>query len=280
MTDTIRLSKFPVLVLLLILGLPSAGRTWGVAGHHLTTERAIGTLPEPLRTYFRAHQAFLVEHSLDPDAWRAEGKPGEAPNHFLDMDAFTGEIDRDEATHLARRGEGAAAKGRVPWRIAEAYGALVGAFKARDEGAILEGAAVLCHYLGDAHVPFHATVNYDGQLTSQKGLHARWESTLVERNLTALEESLAPAPAHVVADPLGLAFSTLKDSLAESKDALASDRAAIPTDAVGDPYGESYYATLYALEGERLRNRLSLAASDIGSLWLSAWQDAGRPPLP
>ena len=37
------------------------------------------------------------------------------------------------------------------------------------------------HYVGDAHVPFHAVMNDDGQLTNQHGLHSRFESALFER---------------------------------------------------------------------------------------------------
>ena len=41
--------------------------------------------------------------------------------------------------------------------------------------------ATLGHYMGDAHVPFHAVLNYDGQLTNQHGIHARFEAMLFER---------------------------------------------------------------------------------------------------
>ena len=261
---------------LLLLLLPVSARAWGHAGHHLTTELAILTLPEPLRGYFRAHEAFLVEHSMDPDLWREQGRPGEGPNHFLDTDAFPDGIDRNEEAHLKRYGAQAASKGRVPWRVAEFYRDLVTDFRDSDE-ALFEDAAALSHYVGDAHVPFHAAMNYDGQLTGQKGIHARWESVLVERNLEALRGSLAPAPAHAVPDPVEFLFGILKDSFAAAPLALASDKAALHPD--GDPYDGTYYEKLYAAEAERLKARLSAAATDIGSLWLSAWQEAGRPPL-
>jgi hypothetical protein len=152
--------------LLLALSCPAGARAWGTVGHHVVARRAVQTLPEPLRAYFAAHETFLVEHSLDPDRWREAGRPGEGPNHFFDLDAFPGEIDRDEAVHLARRGQGSGSKGRAPWRIAEVLRDLADHFRARDESGVLEDAAVLCHYVADIHVPFHATENYDGQLTN------------------------------------------------------------------------------------------------------------------
>jgi hypothetical protein len=262
--------------LLLLLLLPAQGGAWGHAGHHLTTELAISTLPEPLRAYFRAHEAFLVEHSMDPDLWREQGRPGEGPNHFLDMDAFPDGVDRSEETHLKHRGAEAASRGRVPWRVSEVYRGLVLDFK-KGDSALFGDAAALCHYVGDAHVPFHATLNYDGQLTGQKGIHARWESVLVERNLGALKESLDPKPARTVQDPVEFLFGILKDSLAGVPLALASDRASLSPG--GDPYGDPYYEKLYSAEADRLRSRLSAAATDIGSLWLSAWREAGSPSL-
>ena len=47
--------------------------------------------------------------------------------------------------------------------------------------AIIKFSAELSHYVGDAFVPLHTTINYDGQLTDQKGLHSLWESQLPER---------------------------------------------------------------------------------------------------
>ena len=53
-------------------------------------------------------------------------------------------------------------------------------------------AAILAHYVADGHVPLHAVVNYDGQLTGQQGLHSRWEAELFERNRATLK--IAPPP--------------------------------------------------------------------------------------
>ena len=57
--------------------------------------------------------------------------------------------------------------GLLPWRTAEIHLKLVEAFRqqtgySRDN--IKFFSSVLTHYVSDAHVPFHAVVNYDGQL--------------------------------------------------------------------------------------------------------------------
>ena len=81
--------------------------------------------------------------------------------------------------------------GLLPWRVEEMYGKLVRAFAdvkaergyARDNVKFLS--AVMAHYIGDAHVPFHAVLNYDGQLTNQQGLHSRFESELSSGTATS-----------------------------------------------------------------------------------------------
>ena len=41
-----------------------------------------------------------------------------------------------------------------------------------DVDYILKNSADLGHSFSDAHVPLHNSVNYNGQLTGQKGIHA------------------------------------------------------------------------------------------------------------
>ena len=41
--------------------------------------------------------------------------------------------------------------------------------------------AIIGHYVADAHVPLHAVLNYNGQLTGQTGIHNRWEDELFIR---------------------------------------------------------------------------------------------------
>src|SRR5690606_9359940 len=54
------------------------------------------------------------------------------------------------------------------------------AFMVGDPDRILRLSADIGHYIGDAHVPLHTTENYNGQKTGQEGIHAFWESRLVE----------------------------------------------------------------------------------------------------
>ncbi len=278
----------PLGAVLLLLAAASEARAWGFPGHRLVNGQAVRTLPPPLRALFEGNEAWLREHAIDPDLWVIAGREGEAPNHFLDLDAFGSYpfdlIPAAEGDHLARHGAAAAERGRLPWRVAEVYQEMVAAFAAKNEARVLERAAVLGHYVGDAHVPLHAVLNHDGQLTGQKGLHARWESELVARFERQIEARVEPAAAARVADPAGLAFAVLRESYARAQETLAADRetagrrdyADTPED---DRYDDAYYSRLFEREGESLVSRLDAAASTLGSLWLSAWEDAEKPEL-
>ncbi len=274
-----------VLALLAVLTLSPRVEAWGFAAHRVVNRSAVSTLPEPLATLFRGNADYLAEHAIDPDLWRTAGMPAEDPNHFLDMDALgDGPVPRVEAELLARLGASAAGRGRLPWRVAEVYEDLVGAFRARDTPRVLERAAVLGHYVGDAHVPFHATVNHDGQATGQNGIHWRWETGLFEHFQGEIVAALRPAPARAITDAAGLTFEVLGESYAAVAPALESDRASAgtadrPATPEDDRYDDGYYARLYASEGSHLRARLQDAASRVGSLWLSAWIAAGRPDV-
>lgn len=277
-----------VLALALLAPCASQALAWGFPAHRLVNVKAAGTLPQPLRGLFERNVDELRAHSVDPDLWRGAGQESEGPAHYLDLDAFGAypfaDFPADEAGHLSRHGAQAVERGRVPWRTAEQYGALVAAFRRRDTPAVLRQAAILGHYVGDAHVPLHAVLNYDGQLTGQQGVHARWESDLVERFERQLEPRVQPAAAHAVGEPAAFVLGALRDGYAHALAVLASDLAARgPRDLARTPeddrYDDGYYSRLYEREGERLAQRLSLSAEATGSLWLQAWVEAGRPEL-
>src|SRR5947207_1534231 len=61
-----------------------------------------------------------------------------------------------------------------------------------------------------AHQPLHATNNYDGQLTGNSGVHARFERDLIERFQSRLV--LKPARARALTNPREAGFDALLSS--------------------------------------------------------------------
>ena len=272
---------------------PVVMRGWAMDVHRLLTARAVDGLPDAIKPLFIAHRAFIAEHSVDPDLWRVMeltgGRGEEPPNHFLDMDFEEGatapflNIPREYADYVEKYGEGLATRyGRLPWRAEEVYNRLVAAFKdmskpnapyAADNARYLM--AVLAHYVEDAHVPFHGALNYDGQLTNQRGIHARFEGNLVLRNRDAWK--WAPVKVTTITDFRAYMFDALVASQQLVADVLAADRKAT---ASGGLYDARYFAVFRQGAGPIAERRLNEAVSAVASAVHSAWVDAGRPALP
>jgi D-aminopeptidase len=261
---------------------------WGYAAHRLITRKACDAMPEPVRVFFVANRNALAEHSIDPDLWRKEDKT-EGPRHFLDMDyeAFGkfpfAELPRDFDAAVAKFGKETFDKvGYLPWRIDEYMGAVVEAMKSGDAATMVPIVGAYAHYIEDAHMPLHGVINYDGQFTNQKGVHGRWEWNLVERYESALDAAVVadPTRVRVVASPRDLAFDVLLDSYARHFELLNDDRRAAEGVAGSLDANETYFARLWELSGDLCIRQMSEAATQVASLWLTAWERAGRPNLP
>ena len=192
----------------LVLGsLPAPAAAWGFEAHRFIMERAIALLPAELRPLFENHRVVVVERVVDPDTWRTAGFEEEGKHHFLNLDWAGygrypfGELPRDYTAALTRFGqERIDANGTLPWRVEEYHDRLRRAFESYGRRGVsgrfdlLFFSAVLTHYVSDAHVPFHAVLNHDGQLTGQRGIHARFESALFGRH----RERLVTAPTAIM----------------------------------------------------------------------------------
>jgi hypothetical protein len=136
-------------------------------------------------------------------------------------------------------------------------------------------ASVLSHYIGDAHVPFHAVVNYDGQVTGQHGIHSRFETELFARLRPTLR--VAPSALAPITAPRDATFATLIEGAALATKVLEADRQAIGT---GDLYDEGYF-TRFAEAGAApiLEQRVNQAIAAVAAHIIGAWEAAGKPDL-
>ena len=276
-----------LLALAVVAVSPPPASAWGLDIHRFITERAIGLLPDAIRPFYERHRAFVIEHSVDPDLWRTAGFEEEPPRHFLDLDAYGPypfeALPRDYQQAVARHGEATVKKyGTLPWRVAEMQSRLVNGFReVRDRSSpwaveqVKFFSAVLAHYVADAHVPLHAVVNYDGQLTGQHGAHGRFETELFLRYRSRLH--LEPVGRPPVRDPSGFIFDTLLDSFRRAAPLLEADRRAI---AGGDFYDDAYFDRFFRDVRPILEEQLSKAMGGIAAVIVGAWEEAGRPPLP
>lgn len=281
------------LCLLSLLPLPEANG-WGFWAHQQINRVAVFTLPEEIFPFFRHHVDYLTAHAVDPDK-RRTSDPEEAPRHYIDLDYY--------GTHpfdsLPRQWKAAAAKytedtlkayGIVPWHVQWMYYRLVEAFKQRDKDRILRQAADLGHYVGDAHVPLHATLNYNGQLTGQHGIHGLLESRIPELFNQDYNYIVGPAP--LISNPLQRIWEVVLESAAAVDTVLSMEmetRRAIPEadHKVLEPRGNrqvmTYSPAYAALYNQKLNGlverRLRQSILAVGSFWYAAWVDAGQPDL-
>jgi hypothetical protein len=275
----------PVVLVALMLALAPAERAgaWGFACHRFIAERAIALLPPELRPFFDKFKITVVEHAIDPDTYRTMGFADEPPRHFMDMDAYGPSpftvIPHDYRDAVAKYGADFVTKnGLLPWRTQEISDRLVEAFKqttpyARDDIKLFS--AVIAHYIGDAFQPFHAAVNYDGQLTGQNGVHARFETELFERYQDKLR--VTPGPIVSVSSAREFSFTTLTESFQLVDPILRADRQA--TEGKTE-YDDEYFARFFEKVQPILEKRVSGAITGIASMINAAWIQAGKPPVP
>ena len=273
---------------LVVIGLPAPAAAWGFEAHRFIMDRAIALLPEGLRPLFEKHRVVVVERVVDPDTWRAAGFEEEGKHHFLNVDwAGYGrypfeELPRDYTSAVARFGqERIDENGTLPWRVEEYHDRLRRAFESYGRrGAsgrfdLLFFSAVLAHYVSDAHVPFHAVLNHDGQLTGQQGIHARFESSLFERYRGQLVT--APASIAPIRNPRDFIFEAIIEGTRLVPEILKADLEAIGT---RDVYDAAYFSALFTANRRVLERRLNESIAATAAMIAGAWEDAGRPSAP
>jgi hypothetical protein len=248
--------------------------------------RAIDLLPAEIRPFFAEHRDEVVMRAVDPDLWRNVGWE-DGPNHFVNFGApefgpypFTA-LPREYGAALQKFGQAALTRGgTLPWREEEQFGNLRRVFEGFAKGAAYGAsdavlfAAVASHYVQDATQPLHATNNYDGQLTGQRGIHVRFERDLIERFESRL--AITPAAPRSIESARDTAFDTLLASYQRVAPLLAADKEAIGSkDVYDDAYFEAFFQKVKPILEERLGSAMTLTASII----TSAWEQAGRPSL-
>ena len=287
------LGRIATAVALVILAFPGRTDSWGRWGHHRITEQAIASLPDTLRQFFEVHAKELVAKSVEPDEARRWDED-EQYRHYLDIDAygtppFT-ELPREFDAAVKKFGPaGIDTTGTLPWTIERFTKILTGAFKTGDRDSIVHTAGYLAHYVSDAHVPLHTVVNYDGQLTGQRGVHARWESHIPERFGEGFD--IRPGEARLLSSPRDEAFKIVLTSFSKADSVLAADIRAQQTAEGGivtaDPsrdrrrqLSDPYYTEFHRQLSGMVERQLQCAVSAVASYWYTAWVNAGRPEFP
>lgn len=281
-----------VFVLLLLFAVCGG---WGFLMHRTTTQLAVYQLPADMQPFFHQNTATLVKTSVRPDQRRNTDKTEEF-KHYIDLEGYGPDAAQkmpltwNEA--VQRYSKDTLFKyGYVPYWIVEMKGRLTTAFRAKNRDSILFYAADLAHYIQDAHVPLHTTLNYDGQLTNQKGLHSLWESTVPELmiadfNLAAKKKAkYLKDPAKEIWKTVRRSFSLVPGVLQIEKDVSKGSadstkyriqiRNGRETRSYSTAFARAYGKVILPIVNEQAKRSANLLAD----FWYTAWVDAGMPDL-
>ncbi len=270
-------------------------KSWGFWAHKRVNRLAVFTLPPEMIGFYKAHLEFITEHAVDPDKRRYSAE-GEDKNHYIDIDVY-GEYPFDMVPH---KWEDAVAKfsedtlreyGIAPWNLEWVLGKLTRAFEDRNLKRILRHSVDIGHYIGDIHVPLHTTLNYNGQLTGQKGIHGFWESRCPElfaddnydyfvgkaeylkSPRKKIWETIIESASHV---PTVLAKEKeLTERFTEDKKYAFDERGELLMRTYSTEFSKTYEKELDGMIEDRMRK----AILTLGSFWYTAWVNAGKPDL-
>src|SRR5271157_1575952 len=271
----VRLAALPALWLLVVHPVTA----WGPSGHDLVNNWAVQTLPSEMRAFFESNRRYLVEHANDPDLWMKKDRY-ERKRHYIYLDKY-GIFPFLELPHSFKQAVQDYGSGRInrdgvlPWQVGESSLRLTEAFKSRNWDQVKLQAAVLAHYVADAHNPLHVTQNFNGQLSGQTGLSDRYEIRLLDRYSKFF--ILHPEDAAKIDDPTEYAFQTCLEAYTWLDSIILADlraREGLPD------YTDEYFDRFYSQVGSTVMRSINEAAHDAGSYWYTAWLNAGKPTLP
>ncbi len=268
--------------------------SWGFFAHKKINRMAVFTLPSEIIGFYKKHIEYITEHAVDPDS-RRNVSADEAPRHYIDIDHYGtypfDSVPRWWKKAVAKYSEDTLKSyGIVPWHIEKMVYRLTEAFKAENLDLILHYSADLGHYIGDSHVPLHTTENYNGQLTNQKGIHGFWESRIPELKSQGYDYWIGAAK--YIDKPIDAAWNAIKESHAAVDSVLKFEALLNSKYSPDKKYSfENRGATLmkvYSVEYTTdydnmikgmVERRMRAAIITVGSLWYTAWVNAGKPNL-
>jgi len=268
----------PAGVALLFVGLsPCFG--WGQNADRVIVNKAVDTLPDEMLSFFQANRQFLVLHAADPEE-PSTPDSGTEHNSFIRLDHY-GDFPFAALPHVYTAAVSKFSRrtvemyGLLPWEIGIYSKKLTEAFQAHDWAEAKLTAAALAYYVAAAHDPFNTTLDSTGTLAGQPGVSGRFGTGLVDRY--QLFFFVKPNEAAFVRDPTEHAFDMALNAHAWLENVFLADRRAHET---MNLYGNEYFDRFYAQVGAILIRQFSDASTDVGSYWMTAWINAGRPPLP
>ncbi len=300
---------FWALVVLLCSTRPTPA--WWVKGHAVLAEGAVSGLPEDMPAFFRAAGKQLGHLAGDPDRFKNPDakhlRAAEGPDHYIDLEDLQGhELPADRyraAALLVQLKQRPERTGLLPYSLMEASDRLAVAFYdyrqvvKQEKKSLAHGeqateaekkalaaekqaiemkcvvyAGILAHYAGDAAMPLHTTVDFDGRTKEkgpdgkkrQAGIHAKIDAFPETNGFTA-EEVGRDLQAREIEDLWKRVLGTIQESYKHIDRCYGLDAAG----ALDKPTPES---RKFILERCRFGAQLTM------DLWYTAWKRSAKLP--
>jgi hypothetical protein len=271
MTSSFRFFGVAASLLLASVSAFPQSSTWGWQGHTFINEQAVSFLP-PEMSFFIEHTSFLGDHAPDPDQ---DSEPG--VYHYIDIDYypefFEGTLPHDINDLAALYSNSIVEEnGLVPWVVEIWCDSLTSLMASGQWDVAWQIAAELGHYVGDSHQPLHLTMNYDGQLTGNDGVHSRYETNMVNAHLD--EITLNPITAEFWPNVLDSTFGYIDQMYVYVDDIIAADDYAYGQ---AGNYNNTYYNLMWEELEEITVTCLQKASYDLACIWMTCWINAGSP---
>ncbi len=273
--------QFKLRFFLIVLLLPAGFiYSWGEKGHAVINTNAVEILPAEMNS-FKVWKDYLAQHASDADIRRKTDKT-EAPHHYIDIDYYkeflNGNMIENKEELISKYGDSiVTSKGTLPWSTLETLNKLTEAFKEKNRDRILIYAADLGHYVADGHQPMHTTENYNGQLTDQKGVHFRYEVTMVDKHIDTLEQIIDSSNVNYIESPLKMIFKYISNANTVNDVLLQGDKLAHKESSSTE--NDDYYRIFWFRTAYVTKMQFKTAEEDLASLLYTAWVNAGKPPF-
>ncbi len=256
---------------------------WGATAHRMVNGAAPAHLPPAMAGFL--DRTTILQNLASAADTRKSSDPTEASKHYIDIDDYpdyaAGTLPHALDSLIARYGATRVqSNGLLPWATVAAMDSLTARMRRGEWSLVWSTAADLGHYVADAHEPLHCTVNYDGQLTGNRGIHSRHESGMIDRYQQLI--TFSSSGVTMVDQPLDFVFDYIDESYQYVDSILAADtNAKLSSGWDGSGTAPSaYYTALWQLTGGYTRMLLQHAAERYARLLYTAWVNAGEPIVP
>ena len=160
---------------------------------------------------------------------------------------------------------------------------------------ILIYAGVLSHFVGDASNPLHLTIDYDGVLRGQKGIHRYFEEEIVdiygfELETLVLNYALSYRPFNNLVieqlnkhnfkkDFMNISIALVVNNYKQLEELFSIDKTYAIINSVSQDVVRKNVHEVYKFFEPILIKQLALGADTLAHLWLMSWSMANNPLL-